>query len=75
MEELVDEGKVKSLGLSNVNSEQIKRISAAARHPISNIQMECNAYFAQSKLLEFLKERNITLTAYAPLGSPGRPTR
>ena len=28
---------------------------------------------AQQKLLEFCKARNITLTAYSPLGSPARP--
>ncbi|XP_041365728.1 1,5-anhydro-D-fructose reductase-like [Gigantopelta aegis] len=73
MEDLLDSGKVRAIGVSNFNSEQIDLIVQAARHqPVTN-QVECNAYFPQEKLEEFCEKRNIRLTAYSPLGSPGRP--
>ncbi|XP_038857064.1 aldose reductase-related protein 2 isoform X2 [Salvelinus namaycush] len=37
------------------------------------LKVELHPYLVQSDLVEFCKSRNITLTAYSPLGSPGRP--
>ena len=50
MERLVDEGKLKSIGVSNFNSEQIERLNGAARIPIAVNQVECSPYFQQRKL-------------------------
>lgn len=73
MEAMVDQGKAKSIGISNFNRKQIERICRVARIlPVTN-QVECHAYFPQTELAEFCKEKNIVLTAYSPLGSPGRP--
>ena len=37
------------------------------------MQVECHAFFNQSKLLEFCKERDVAVAAFSPLGSPARP--
>lgn len=73
LEEAVDLGLAKSIGISNFNVAQTKRILEVARiKPVTN-QVECHPYLTQQKLSAFLKSVNIVLTAYSPLGSPNRP--
>ena len=73
MEELVKKGLAKSIGLSNFNSEQIKDVlEKGSIKPVTN-QVESHPYLGQAKLLAFCKERDITITAFSPLGSPDRP--
>lgn len=72
MEKLVDLGLVKSIGVSNFNSEQIARVLENSRiKPVTN-QVECSASFNQKKLIEWCKARDIVVTAYAPLTRPHR---
>ncbi|KAJ8873159.1 hypothetical protein PR048_026776 [Dryococelus australis] len=71
MEKVVEEGLVRSIGISNFNSEQVKRVVAAAKiKPVTN-QVECHPYMNQKKLRELCKQHNIVITAYSPLGNPG----
>lgn len=68
MEKLVESGRVRSIGISNFNSEQTDRILSIAKiKPVTN-QVECHPNLNQRKLIEFSKIRNITITAYSPLG-------
>lgn len=71
MEEQVKKGRAKSIGLSNVNEEQILRVWNAAQIKPSNVQVELHAYMQQKSIRELCKELNIVVTAYSPLGSPG----
>ena len=69
MKGLVDEGLVKSIGLSNFNEEQIERILRICKiKPVVN-QVEIHPYCPQIELEEFCRKHHILLEAYAPLGS------
>ncbi|RWS01922.1 aldo-keto reductase-like protein [Dinothrombium tinctorium] len=73
MEDCYDIGLVKSLGLSNFNSEQIVRILSKAKVKPVMLQVECHPYLNQTQLIDFCKKHNILVTGYSPFGSPERP--
>ncbi|KAG5451980.1 Aldose reductase, partial [Clonorchis sinensis] len=70
MESLVDEGMVKAIGLSNFNRRQIDTIMNGACIKPVNLQIEINANFPNTKLVKYAQASGLTVTAYAPLGSP-----
>jgi aryl-alcohol dehydrogenase-like predicted oxidoreductase len=68
MARLVEEGKVRHLGLCEAGPDTIRR--AHAVHPISALQMEYSLWTreAEEKYLPLLRELGIGLVAYSPLG-------
>ncbi|XP_071828588.1 aldo-keto reductase 1B-like [Apostichopus japonicus] len=73
MEPLVEKGLAKSIGVSNVNLQQLGEILRIAKVPCVNNQIENHPYLDQNGLIKFSKENNVSITAFAPLGSPERP--
>ncbi|MBT1670351.1 aldo/keto reductase [Curtobacterium flaccumfaciens pv. flaccumfaciens] len=66
MQEFVQAGKVRYLGLSNTDAEQIRR--AHAVHPISVLQTEYSVFSRESEeLFPVVDELGIGLVAYSPL--------
>ncbi|KAL1122601.1 hypothetical protein AAG570_002931, partial [Ranatra chinensis] len=74
MEDQVYAGHACAIGLCNFNRRQVDNILGTARIPPANLQLEMNVYCQQKEMLEYCKNRNITLSAYAPLGSPAFAT-
>ena len=69
MAELVKEGKIGYIGLSEVSSATIKR--AHAVHPLTAIQTEYSLFertVEEAGILDTLQELNIGFVAYSPLG-------
>jgi len=68
MAELIQEGKVRFLGLSEVSADTLKK--AHAIHPISALQSEYSLWERQleEKMIPLLRELNIGLVAFSPLG-------
>jgi len=68
MAELVAEGKVRYLGLSEVNNDLLRRASAV--HPIAAVQSEYSLWTrdVETDVLDALRELNVGLVPYSPLG-------
>jgi diketogulonate reductase-like aldo/keto reductase len=70
LEELVEKGKIRNIGISNFNIRRIKNLTANPLkvRPAVN-QVELNFWNPQPELLEWSKENGLLLQAYSPLGS------
>ena len=68
MEALVDQGKCRAIGLSDVLLETLAPLYEAARIKPSVVQVESHPYLPQTELLEFCRQKGIVLLAFAPLG-------
>ncbi len=68
MKELIDEGKVRYLGLSEVSPETLRRANAV--HPISALQSEYSLWErrVEKKVLPAVRELGIGFVPYSPLG-------
>ena len=65
----------KSIGVSNFNIRQLKKLLEEAEIPPAVNQVELHPYLQQHELVNFCKDNNIHVTAYSPLGSPNpRPS-
>ncbi|PEN10357.1 aldehyde oxidoreductase [Longibacter salinarum] len=73
MEDLVDAGLAKHIGVSNFKVAKLESLMKSADHAPEMNQVELHPYLQQTEMLEFARENDIHLTAYSPLGSKDRP--
>ena len=73
MESLVDHGKCRAIGLSDVTLDKLVPIYESARIKPAVVQVESHPHLPETELLDFCKEKGIVLLAFAPLGHGARP--
>ena len=72
MENLVDEGLVRAIGLSNTGRSLLGFVLDWCRIPPAVDQVEFHPYHQQRELLDACTAAGVRLQAYCPLGSPWR---
>ena len=73
MESLVDHGRCRAIGLSDISLNGLVPIYESARIKPAVVQVESHPYLPETELLEFCKKKGIVLLAFAPLGHGNRP--
>jgi alcohol dehydrogenase (NADP+) len=73
MEILVDHGKCRAIGLSDIGLDELKAVYESARIKPAVVQVESHPYLPETELLEFCKEKGVVFLAFAPLGHGMKP--
>src|SRR6202451_926886 len=68
LESLVDEGRCKAIGLSNVSLGQLKEVFDIARVKPAVVQVESHPYLPEWDLLDYCKRNGVVMQAFAALG-------
>lgn len=71
MDELVDDEKVKHVGVSNFDVDRLHAAREAADHELLTNQVQFNPFWDQRELLGYCEIHELMLTAYSPLGHGG----
>ncbi|MGJ6126983.1 aldo/keto reductase [Mycolicibacterium sp. Y3] len=73
MEELVDAGLTRAIGLSDIDVEGTRRIVTASRIKPAVVEVEAHPYHPQWELYDYCQAEDIALLAFAPLGHALEP--
>src|SRR4051812_42754766 len=73
LERLVDEGRGKAIGLSDVSLAQTKEIFEAGRIKPAVVHVESHPYLPQWDLLDYCRKNGIVFQAFAALGHSSKP--
>lgn len=68
MEKAVAQGKAKTIGLSNFESERLEEVCEAAEVKPAVLQVECHPYFQQNELKKRLAPYGTVIEAWYPIG-------
>jgi diketogulonate reductase-like aldo/keto reductase len=71
MQELVSKGLVKSIGVANFDCPMLADLLTYAKIIPATNQIELHPYLPQTDLLGYCAYKNISVTAYSPLGRAG----
>lgn len=73
LERLMDDGRCRAIGLSDITLETLRGIVADARIKPAVVQVESHPYLPEWELLDFCREQGIVLQAFAALGHAMEP--
>ena len=73
MESLVDSGRCRAIGLSDISLNELLPIYESATIKPAVVEVESHPYLPEPELLEFCKEKGIVFLAFAPLGHGMKP--
>jgi alcohol dehydrogenase (NADP+) len=68
LESLVENGKCRAIGLSDISLGKLLPIYEAARIKPAVVQVEAHPYLPETELLSFCQQKGIVFLAFAPLG-------
>lgn len=68
MEELVDEGKTKNIGVSNMGGSLLLDLLRYARYEPQVLQIELHPYLTQDAMVKLAKQLGIAITGYSSFG-------
>lgn len=68
MQRAVKDGRVKSIGLSNFESERLEEVLNMAEIYPSVLQVECHPYYQQNELKKRLEKYGTVIEAWYPIG-------
>jgi len=71
LETVHEKGIARTLGICNVDREQLETVLDAASVPPAIVQVERHPYQPRTELVEFCHERGIRVVAHSPLSAPG----
>jgi alcohol dehydrogenase (NADP+) len=69
LEECVDKGLVKDIGVSNFSKKKLQELVSQCRIKPAVNQVELHPYLQMKELVEYCKQEGIHVTGYSPLGS------
>jgi diketogulonate reductase-like aldo/keto reductase len=69
MERLLDENRVRAIGVSNFRISDLELVLTSANAPPACNQIEIHPYFSQPEVRAVCQERNIQVVSYSPLGT------
>jgi len=69
MEELYEEGKIKAIGVSNFDSDQLDELMGYARIKPAINQIETHVFFQQPNSYEYLKKSEVQMEAWSPFAA------
>lgn len=67
MEELKDEGLVRSIGVSNFGMQHLEELSKSSKYTPACNQIEVNPYITRTELCNYCNTNGIAVVAYSPL--------
>ncbi|MCH2548238.1 MAG: aldo/keto reductase [Alphaproteobacteria bacterium] len=68
LQKMQTKAKCRLIGVSNFNTTQLHQCVDKLKMPLATNQVEYHPHLSQKPVLEFLREHNMFLTAYSPMG-------